>query len=81
MRKRNTSELIIKRAPSLKEITTKEKRKVAEQQDLKRRVEESRPILETIYDKVRKKEQMYQSIIANGKEKHEKTATLAREYQ
>lgn len=81
MRKRNASELVIHRAPSLNEIAAKEKRKMVVERDLKRKVEESRPILETIYDKVKKKEQMYQSIIADGNEKHEKITALAREYQ
>lgn len=50
-------------------------------QDVKRRVEESRPILQTIYDKVRKKEQMYQVMIADGNQKYESAAGLAREYK
>lgn len=61
MKRRSESELLINRDPSFPNkgqkdrLIIKEQRLLQENKDLRRKVDESRPILETIYDKVRKK--------------------------
>ena len=81
MRRRSESELPSKAAPQLKGLTAKEQHLRQGDEGLKRKVDESRPLLEAIYDKVRKKEQMYQDSIASNKERQERAAGLASEYR